>query len=138
MANIAQEEALMRQVAALELVGMSQREIAKQLGVAATAVAKAKDSPRYMEIASEGAEREFGPALVRARAKMSKLLDKAVARIEKVLDSGGDSDGLKAASMILKVTGLEQQEQKTADTSIQVFLGNSDEPKVIEVESNEV
>ena len=134
MANIAQEEVLVRQVATLMLAGLTQKEVARQLNVSLYAVQKAVQHPSYETVVREGAERELGPALAKARTRLAKLVDKAVNRIEKVLDSGQDGDALKASQMVLKAVGVDQAEQQKQEGTLIIHLPGS-EPQAIDVES---
>lgn len=128
-------ESLTRQVATVMLGGASVADCARQLTISPAAVRKIVSSEKYKELIAETAEAELGPALAKAKAQLARLSTKAVAAIEKALDTGGTRDGLHAATIVLKAVGLHEETEKQQDATINIVLPGGTEPITYEVPS---
>lgn len=141
--QIVNDLVLAKEVAALYITGATNAEIAKGMKERGVTLSRydindITESDAFRQIIMEYSEKAMGPAIAKAKARMSRLLDKAVKVIERVLDEGDDANALKAASMVFKSAGLEEQSVDNQDTNITVVLPGSDSSKTIEVESKEI
>lgn len=129
------DEVLTRQVAAASLDGSSAMQISKNLKISYSLVRDIVASAKFKEVLEKAGEQELAPALARAKGQMARLVSKAVKAIERALDEGEHSDALKAASMVFRAVGLDEQEKKDQDTNITVVLPGGTLDNVIEVKS---
>jgi CRISPR/Cas system CSM-associated protein Csm2 small subunit len=130
------EDLLIQQIAALAIAGTTSiLGVSKALNISRHQVRRFMADPRYREILDEVAEKELVPAITSMRNKIAKLGDKAIRVLEQHLDEGN----LDAAKMVFKAMGLEAQEERQMDTTIQVIMpGAHDDAKTIEVEVDDV
>lgn len=129
-----QEVALRSKIAVLTMAGMSAPKIQAELGLTKAEHTRLCKDPSYMALIEQMQQAENAPALNKAKARMTKLVDKAVDAIERALDSPAHGDSLKAASMVLRSLGLDEQEEQQSDTNITVVLPSGQEAKTINIE----
>lgn len=129
--ELAENLMLQKQIATLVTAGMPLTEVCKTLKISRKRLNALCKDPGYRQFVDAQLDSEIGPLLVRAKTRMSRLVDKAVDAVERALTSGQTADELKAAGIILKAAGLEQQEEKQADTSITVILPTPQPKEVV-------
>ena len=136
--KLAEDLLLQKQIATLVTAGMPLAEICKALKISRQRLNKLCRDPGYKQFVDAQLDTEIGPIIARAKTRMSKLVDKAVDAVERALSSGQTADELKAAGIILKASGLEQQETQQQDNVLNIILPSSSaisNGKVIEVKN---
>lgn len=111
-------EMIITQVASLAIAGQSASAIGRQLGMSSRFVSKVLAHPDYKALMQRTADKELVPVIVRAKAELAKLVNKAIKVVEEQLDDGN----LQAAAMVFKSIGLDETSDKAGDTSINVIL----------------
>ena len=132
------DEVLTRQVAAASLGGTSVADIAKELAISAASVRKIQGTPKYKELVTRAGEEELGPLLAKAKAGLARLSAKAVKVVEKAMDSALDGsgsmrEGLAAAQVALKATGIHEEKEAQQDTQIIIKMPDGVSPVTYEV-----
>lgn len=125
-----QDEVFARQIAAAFIDGpkLSYADVARQLNITPALVRKICLSEKFKELVADASTGVLQAALDRARYRMAKLADKAIDVIDQNLDDGN----LNAALAVLKGIGMDQKEEKTTDTVLNVILpGASPVPKEV-------
>lgn len=112
------DELVLKQIAAVAISGASYRQIADTLGISRTLVKKACESPKFKELVAKIGDEELAPAIVRAKSRISKLLDKAMIVLEHHLDQ----NNLEAVKLVFKSIGLDNTETGAGDSTINVIL----------------
>lgn len=120
-------ESLTRQIATYLLTNTSIADCAKTLGLSPSSVRTIIESPRYKEIVESTAEAELGPLLAKTKTSLARLAPKAVKLIEKAIDDaqtgvGNMREGLAAAQLALKATGLHEEKEAQQDQSITIIM----------------
>lgn len=127
--------ALQKQIAIMSIAGMSTPAIMSELKLTKAQITRLTKDPAYRTLVETQLTAETGPSLIKAKTRLSKLVDEAVSAIERALKSGETSEELKAASMVLKASGMDVMEREQQDTNITVVLPGA-ESKEITLESN--
>ncbi len=136
-------ESLTRQVATFLLTNASVADCAKALGISASSVRTVTDSPRYKELIAEASTEELGTLLIKTKTRLAKLSEKAVKVVEKAMDSALDGtgsmrEGLAAAQVALKATGLHEERETQQDSTINIIMpAGTEQPVTFEVKNEE-
>lgn len=123
------EAVLHKKLAALLISNPSMRisQICKETGLSRYEVNKVLKNDAFQDLLQDTGGKELMSVVDKAKAKLSRLVDKAIAVVEKRLDK----DDLEAAKMVFKATGIEKSEEKPVDTSINLILpGASNEHSI--------
>lgn len=122
------DELISRQVAAIAIINPNVTDIAKQLNISKELVRRVMDSRQFREILIDIGDSSLGPAIAKVRSQTAKLVNKALKVIEDKLDEGD----LDAAKVVLKVLGVDNQEEKHQDTNLTVVLPNTVQASTIQ------
>lgn len=117
------DEAVLQRIVTLVLAGFDFKAIKSQLGIPEDRLNKLLKSDAYKAMIDDAMGIELKAAKNQAVITMSRLVLKAVKRIEDALDSGDHQDALAAAKMTLKAVGLEELKEQS-ESNLTIILPN--------------
>lgn len=109
----------LKKIAALDMAGVADVDIGKEVGLTRQSVARVKKSKEYAEVVENVTTEAIEPYVVRTRKELSKLLNDSVRAIGELVRDN-KPEGL---NLLYKATGMLQHEAETQqDQSITVVL----------------